>query len=97
MLNENFIVTTLTARLIYLKILFSEPSSPMYDIHKTYEECKFGRFHLRLLLTSFVAQIASLLVSLSTSYLLAIAECDLDMNLKEKGLLTSMPFAGKCT
>ncbi|CAB3251089.1 unnamed protein product [Arctia plantaginis] len=71
-----------------------ESFSPIQDINKVFEECKFGRFHIRLLLTTFAGFIASILVTNSTSYLLPIAECDLDMNLRQKGLLTAMPFFG---
>ncbi|CAH0696058.1 unnamed protein product [Spodoptera exigua] len=71
-----------------------EPVTPMQEINKAYELSKFGRFHVKLLFVSFFGCIASILVTNTTSYLLPIAECDLNMNLKQKGLLTAMPYFG---
>ncbi|CAG9793359.1 unnamed protein product [Diatraea saccharalis] len=57
--------------------------------------CKFGRFHIRLLLTTMAASCASMMVTTTSSYILPNAECDLNMTIIEKGLLTSMPFCGQ--
>ncbi|XP_021187136.3 major myo-inositol transporter IolT isoform X2 [Helicoverpa armigera] len=72
----------------------AEPITPMQEINKAYEVCKFGWFHVKLLFVSFFGCIASILVTNTTSYLLPIAECDLNMNLKQKGLLNAMPYFG---
>ncbi|XP_049700800.2 major myo-inositol transporter IolT isoform X1 [Helicoverpa armigera] len=72
----------------------NEPITPMQEINKAYEVCKFGWFHVKLLFVSFFGCIASILVTNTTSYLLPIAECDLNMNLKQKGLLNAMPYFG---
>jgi hypothetical protein len=56
--------------------------------------CKFGKFHIRLMLTTLAASCAAMMVTTTTSYVLPNAECDLDMTMVEKGLLTSMPFFG---
>ncbi|XP_022813802.1 uncharacterized protein LOC111364911 isoform X1 [Spodoptera litura] len=72
----------------------NEPVTPMQEINKAYELSKFGRFHVKLLFVSFFGCVASILVTNTTSYLLPIAECDLNMNLKQKGLLTAMPYFG---
>ncbi|XP_075981464.1 uncharacterized protein LOC142980066 isoform X2 [Anticarsia gemmatalis] len=71
-----------------------EAVTPMQEINKALEACKFGRFHVRLLFTAFVGFIAITLVTNSTSYLLPNAECDLNMNLKQKGVLSAMPYFG---
>ncbi|KAL4713014.1 hypothetical protein ACJJTC_014648 [Scirpophaga incertulas] len=57
--------------------------------------CKFGSFHVRLLLTTLVTSCVAMMVSTTTSYVLPNAECDLDMDNLQKGLLTSMPFFGQ--
>ncbi|KAJ8717444.1 hypothetical protein PYW08_005843 [Mythimna loreyi] len=72
----------------------NEPVTPMKEINKAYEVCKFGWFHVKLLFVTFFGAIASILVTNTTSYILPIAECDLNMNLEQKGLLTAMPYFG---
>ncbi|CAH0401446.1 unnamed protein product [Chilo suppressalis] len=72
----------------------SKPLTPMQEVNAALKECGFGIFHARLLLTSFIGIIASVLVSTSTSYLLPSAECDLHMDLVQKGLLNAIPYFG---
>ncbi|XP_063830429.1 synaptic vesicle glycoprotein 2B-like [Ostrinia nubilalis] len=67
---------------------------PVEELDQALKECKFGRFHLRLLLTSLVRNIAGNLVHTSTPFLLTSAECDLKMDLVDKGLLNAMPYVG---
>ncbi|XP_047537494.1 putative transporter svop-1 [Vanessa atalanta] len=57
--------------------------------------CKFGRFHLRLLAATLCSAVSLMLVTTTTSYILPIAECDLNMNIMHKGLLNGMPFFGQ--
>ncbi|XP_013139438.1 PREDICTED: synaptic vesicle glycoprotein 2C-like [Papilio polytes] len=57
--------------------------------------CKFGRFHIRLLFTSMAAVFASTMVTTTSSYILPMAECDLNMSIMHKGLLNAMPFFGQ--
>ncbi|XP_026745434.1 putative transporter SVOPL [Trichoplusia ni] len=71
-----------------------EPVTPMQEINRAYETFKFGWFHVKLLIVTFFGCVASIQVTNSTAFLLPIAECDLNMNLKQKGLLTAMPFFG---
>lgn len=59
------------------------------------KECKFGKFHYRLLGATFLGTTANILVSVITAYLLPNAECDLNMNLVQKGVLNAIPFIGK--
>ncbi|XP_050355016.1 synaptic vesicle glycoprotein 2C-like [Nymphalis io] len=57
--------------------------------------CKFGKFHLRLLAATLCAAVALMTVTTTTSYILPIAECDLNMNILHKGILNGMPFFGQ--
>ncbi|CAH0764157.1 unnamed protein product [Diatraea saccharalis] len=72
----------------------SKPLTPMQEVNAALKECGFGIFHARLLLTSFIGYVAGVLVSTSTSYLLPTAECDLHMDLVQKGLLNAIPYFG---
>ncbi|CAH0713119.1 unnamed protein product, partial [Brenthis ino] len=66
----------------------------MEDVNNALKECGFGLFHIQLLCTSFVALNAGITITNSTSYILPVAECDLDMNLLQKGLLNGAPYFG---
>ncbi|XP_072933228.1 synaptic vesicle glycoprotein 2C-like [Epargyreus clarus] len=57
--------------------------------------CKFGRFHIRLLFASLASVFASTMVTTTSSYILPNAECDLDMDIMQKGLLNTGPFFGQ--
>ncbi|KAI8419822.1 hypothetical protein MSG28_008460 [Choristoneura fumiferana] len=66
----------------------------MQEIDDALKACTFGRFHIQMLATALVGLVASVLVSNSTAYLLPNAECDLRMDLLEKGMLNAMPYIG---
>ncbi|KAL0820155.1 hypothetical protein ABMA28_006089 [Loxostege sticticalis] len=66
----------------------------MSEVEEALKKCGFGLFHVRLLITTFVGVMSMVLVNNTTSFLLPIAECDLKMNLAQKGLLTAIPFVG---
>lgn len=66
----------------------------MQELDNALKECKFGRFHLRLLASGLMGTVANVLVS-NTGYLLPNAECDLKMNLVQKGLLNAIPYIGQ--
>ncbi|XP_032522628.2 synaptic vesicle glycoprotein 2B-like [Danaus plexippus] len=57
--------------------------------------CRFGKFHIRLLAASLCAAFAVMMVTTTSSYILPVAECDLNMNIMYKGLLNAMPFFGQ--
>lgn len=67
----------------------------MQEMNIALKECKFGVFHLRLLVTSFIGATSCVLVTGTTSYLLPFAECDLQMDLVQKGVLNAAPYIGK--
>ncbi|CAK1553072.1 unnamed protein product [Leptosia nina] len=71
-----------------------KPLKPMEEVNLALKECGFGRFHIRLLFTSFLGHTAGVIASATTPYLLPLAECDLDMDLLEKGVLNGMPYVG---
>lgn len=66
----------------------------MEEMNIALKECTFGKFHLRLLGAAFLGTVANVLVSNVTAYLLPNAECDLKMNLVQKGLLNAIPYIG---
>ncbi|XP_047525421.1 synaptic vesicle glycoprotein 2A-like isoform X1 [Pieris napi] len=70
------------------------PPTDMGMVNLALKECGFGKFHLRLLFSSFVAHTAGVIATATTPYILPIAECDLDMNLVEKGVLNAIPYLG---
>ncbi|XP_022816893.1 synaptic vesicle glycoprotein 2A-like [Spodoptera litura] len=71
-----------------------EWKAPMKEIDAALVACTFGRFHIKLLSTAFVGFMAGILASSTTAYLLPSAECDLKMDLLQKGLLNAMPYVG---
>ncbi|CAH2054226.1 unnamed protein product, partial [Iphiclides podalirius] len=72
-----------------------ESKDPMAMLEDGLVICKFGRFHMRLLFTSMAAVFASTMVTTTSSYILPMAECDLNMSIMDKGLLNAMPFFGQ--
>ncbi|CAG4962435.1 unnamed protein product [Parnassius apollo] len=72
-----------------------ETKDPMAKLEDGLVLCKFGRFHIRLLFTSMAAAFASTMVTTTSSYILPMAECDLNMSIMHKGLLNAMPFFGQ--
>ncbi|XP_013186056.1 synaptic vesicle glycoprotein 2B [Amyelois transitella] len=56
---------------------------------------KFGKFHVRLMIATLAAVLASTAVTTTASYILPNAECDLNMTIMQKGLLNAMPFFGQ--
>ncbi|XP_041984899.1 synaptic vesicle glycoprotein 2C-like [Aricia agestis] len=66
----------------------------MQEVELALKECGFGKFHLQLLFSAFIAFVAGVIVTNSTPYILPVAECDLNMNLVQKGLLNASPYVG---
>ncbi|CAK1553071.1 unnamed protein product [Leptosia nina] len=81
-----------TGRTAQLKAKFE-----ITEVNLALKECGFGFFHVRLIFTALVGLIAGVFMGSSTSYILSEAECDLDMNLLEKGILNAMPYLGMLT
>ena len=88
--------------MIYTYVLFlvsakarEEWKAPMKEIDAALIACTFGRFQIKLLGIAFVGFMAGILASSTTAYLLPSAECDLKMDLLQKGLLNAMPYIGK--
>ncbi|CAH2089801.1 unnamed protein product [Euphydryas editha] len=66
----------------------------MQEYDAALKACGIGLFHVRLLCTSFVAMVSGIVITNTSPYVLPVAECDLDMNLLQKGLLNAMPYTG---
>lgn len=67
----------------------------MQEYDAALKACGVGLFHIRLLCSAFVALVSGIVITNTTPYVLPIAECDLDMNLLQKGLLNAMPYTGE--
>ncbi|XP_045501962.1 synaptic vesicle glycoprotein 2B-like [Colias croceus] len=74
--------------------LAQDSRTTMDEVNLALKECGFGRFHIRLLFASFLGHTAGVVMSSTTPYILPVAECDLNMDLLEKGLLNAMPYVG---
>ncbi|XP_026495405.2 putative transporter SVOPL [Vanessa tameamea] len=66
----------------------------MQEYDTALKACGFGLFHIRLLCTSFVGMASGIVITNTAPYILPIAECDLNMNLIQKGVLNAMPYSG---
>lgn len=55
----------------------------------------FGRFNIALVCTITAASFAQIVEQISTSYVIPIAQCDLDLSLENKGLLVSFSYTGE--
>ncbi|XP_055587481.1 synaptic vesicle glycoprotein 2B-like [Uranotaenia lowii] len=55
---------------------------------------KFGRFNYALIIISGIILASVLLETLGISYVIPVAECDLEMSTKEKGVLSGVSFLG---
>ncbi|KAL0820157.1 hypothetical protein ABMA28_006091 [Loxostege sticticalis] len=68
--------------------------TPMQEVNTALQVCGFGRFHIRLLTAALCGFVSGVITSNTTSFLLPSAECDLRMNLVQKGLLNASPYIG---
>lgn len=57
----------------------------------------FGKFNYLLVILSGAVLSTVLLETLGISFILPVAECDLDLSTKDKGLLSAVAFAGIIT
>ncbi|KAG5872869.1 hypothetical protein JTB14_006599 [Gonioctena quinquepunctata] len=57
----------------------------------------FGKFNMALMIINLFPSIAEIFEVVAISYVLPIAQCDLNLTLKDKGMLNSMAFAGMAT
>lgn len=64
------------------------------DFEKAIAIAGFGRFNILLLLVAFPAAMASVVETAVISYILPSAECDLNLNLLDKGFLNAITYCG---
>ncbi|KAI5645833.1 major facilitator superfamily domain-containing protein [Phthorimaea operculella] len=69
--------------------------NPMQKLEDALVICKFGWFNVHLMVASFLSVLATTAVTTGTSFILPSAECDLSMDLRQKGLLNAIPFLGQ--
>ncbi|XP_053686953.1 synaptic vesicle glycoprotein 2B-like [Sabethes cyaneus] len=75
-----------------------EPKPVIYQRSVTFDEAlsmtKFGKFNYILIIISGTILTSVLLETLGISYVIPVAECDLLLTTKEKGVLSAVAFAG---
>ncbi|CAG9856907.1 unnamed protein product [Phyllotreta striolata] len=75
--------------------------NPTAETAATFEEAitatGFGKFNYLLLFIIFFPSIAQLLNTVELSYVLPVAQCDLELSLEDKGFLNGAMFAGMIT
>ncbi|KAI8125492.1 hypothetical protein FF38_02310 [Lucilia cuprina] len=64
------------------------------DFEKAISTAGFGRFNIFLLLVACPAAMASVVETAVISYILPSAECDLNLNLLDKGILNAITYCG---
>lgn len=64
------------------------------DFEKAITAAGFGRFNILLLLVACPAAMASVVETAVISYILPSAECDLNLNLLDKGILNAITYGG---
>ncbi|XP_041982996.1 synaptic vesicle glycoprotein 2C-like [Aricia agestis] len=57
--------------------------------------CGFGKFNIVLLAATLCTGFAAMIITTTSAYILPIAECDLKMDIMQKGLLNAIPFFGQ--
>lgn len=56
----------------------------------------YGRFNLLLMLIAWPCCMSAVYESACISYIIPIAECDLQLSLLDKGILNAIAYAGSC-
>uniref|UniRef100_A0A1I8Q4C1 Major facilitator superfamily (MFS) profile domain-containing protein n=2 Tax=Stomoxys calcitrans TaxID=35570 RepID=A0A1I8Q4C1_STOCA len=64
------------------------------DFETAVKACGFGRFNILLLCVSIPAIMACVFETAVMSYILPSAECDLSLDLVDKGILNAIAYAG---
>ncbi|XP_005183911.2 uncharacterized protein LOC101898083 [Musca domestica] len=64
------------------------------DFETAIKACRFGRFNIILLVVALPAVIAPTLETAVVSYILPSAECDLHLDLLDKGILNAVTYCG---
>ncbi|XP_073831034.1 uncharacterized protein [Musca autumnalis] len=64
------------------------------DFETAIKACGFGRFNILLLVAALPAVMATVLETAVVSYILPSAECDLSLDLLDKGVLNAITYAG---
>lgn len=75
-------------------ILFSDLEEPA-DFEKAITAVKWGKFHLLVYAISITSGWSSMFETTTMSYVFPAAECDLGLNLEDKGLLNAVTYVGK--
>nr|XP_023013423.1 synaptic vesicle glycoprotein 2B-like [Leptinotarsa decemlineata] len=72
-------------------------TSALADFEAAIEATGFGKFNRILLLVTFSSSLSQAFESLTLSYVIPIAQCDLNLTLEDKGMLNAISFAGMIT
>lgn len=76
-----------------------QPGSDMQEVPADFETavkaCGFGRFNILLLIVALPAVMATVIETAVVSYILPSAECDLSLDLIDKGILNAVTYCGR--
>uniref|UniRef100_A0A1I8PCF2 Major facilitator superfamily (MFS) profile domain-containing protein n=1 Tax=Stomoxys calcitrans TaxID=35570 RepID=A0A1I8PCF2_STOCA len=64
------------------------------DYETAVKACGFGRFNILLLMVALPAVMATIIETAVVSYILPSAECDLNLDLLDKGILNAITYCG---
>ncbi|KAJ8977734.1 hypothetical protein NQ317_019409 [Molorchus minor] len=98
MVQNNAKVNT---KLCVTKSVFYTMEKPQENDPATFEKAVvatgFGKFNVLLILLTLPPSFSKLFETASMSYVLPIAQCDLNLSLSDKGMLNAITFAGMIT
>lgn len=66
------------------------------DFEEAMAATGYGRFNLLLMLIAWPCCMSAVYESACISYIIPIAECDLQLSLLDKGILNAIAYAGLC-
>ena len=81
----------------YVFSFITEDKTESADFEKAISATGIGLFNVILLIASLFATLAAAFESSSMSYILPVAECDLQLSLFDKGILNAVSYAGMIT
>lgn len=77
--------------ILFVYVLGSEPA----DFETAITASGLGKFNVILILVIIPAGFANVIETATMSYVLPVAQCDLNLSLGDKGTLNAITFAGK--
>lgn len=83
-----------TTKIVLESTLLADLEEPA-DFENAIVAVKWGKFHLLVYAISITSGWSSMFETTTMSYVFPAAECDLSLNLEDKGLLNAVTYIGK--